>query len=144
MSSSDPTLHTVHMEGAASFNLPFPFPDRASVRVLTQSGLIDIRCNAGHEWMNAEMMVVEHPYYAVTDESSKFELSDIPPGTYQLVAWHEGWSTGSKSAYDVPTEHQVQRPVFKAPKTSEKTVNVLPNQVSVVTFSLSANSLNAK
>lgn len=26
MKSSDPTLHTIHMDGAATFNLPFPFP----------------------------------------------------------------------------------------------------------------------
>src|SRR5579862_5480520 len=28
MMSSDATLHTIHMDGAATFNLPFPFSDR--------------------------------------------------------------------------------------------------------------------
>ena len=28
MMSSDATLHTIHMDGAATFNLPFPFADR--------------------------------------------------------------------------------------------------------------------
>ncbi len=41
--------------------------------------------------MNAEMMVVSHPYYAVTDQDGRFELTDVPPGDYEVVAWHEGW-----------------------------------------------------
>src|SRR5271168_3196444 len=28
MKSSDATLHTIHMDGAASYNLPFPFPNQ--------------------------------------------------------------------------------------------------------------------
>lgn len=41
--------------------------------------------------MNAELMVVPHPNYVVTDESGRFELNDVPPGSYEIVAWHEGW-----------------------------------------------------
>jgi hypothetical protein len=37
--------------------------------------------------MNAEMMVIPHPYYTVTDESGKFEFTDGPLGTYQIVAY---------------------------------------------------------
>jgi len=29
--------------------------------------------------MNAEMLVVPHPYYTVTDESGRFQLTDVPP-----------------------------------------------------------------
>jgi hypothetical protein len=68
MQSSDATLHTIHMDGAASFNLPFPFVNRVTERTMSTPGLVHLRCNGGHVWMNAEMMVVPHPYYAVTDE----------------------------------------------------------------------------
>lgn len=139
MMSSDATLHTVHMDGAATLNLPFPFPDRAITRVMTQTGLVHIRCNGGHDWMNAEMMVVRHPYYAVTDESGRFQLSDVPPGTYQIVAWHEGWRVQSKTVYDFSTQHQVERPVFTDPKLFIRPVTVLPRQTSVVNFLLGAN-----
>jgi hypothetical protein len=88
MQSSDATLHTIHMEGAATFNLPFPFPNQVVSRTMSSPGLVHLRCNGGHVWMNAEMMVIPHPYYAVTDESGKFEFTDVPPGTYQIVAWH--------------------------------------------------------
>jgi len=138
MLSSDATLHTIHMDGAATFNLPFPFPGRVTSRTMPAAGLVHLRCNGGHVWMNAEMMVVEHPYYAVTDESGRFEFTDVPPGTYQIVAWHEGWGlAGKEQAYDVLTERSVQRPVFTDAKTWEKSVTVSGNQTSTVNFVIS-------
>jgi hypothetical protein len=138
MLSSDATLHTIHMDGAATFNLPFPFPNQISSRTMPAPGLVHLRCNGGHVWMNAEMMVVTHPYYAVTDETGRYEFTDVPPGTYQLVAWHEGWGlAGKEQAYDVLTQHSIQRPVFTEPKTWEKSVSVSGNQVSTVNFVIS-------
>lgn len=138
MLSSDATLHTIHMDGAATFNLPFPFPDRVTSRTMSTPGLVNLRCNGGHVWMNAEMFVVPHPYYAVTDESGRFEFTNVPPGTYQIVAWHEGWSLlGKEHAYDVLTERSVERPLFSEPKTWEKSVTVDANQASTVNFVIS-------
>ncbi len=111
LKSSDAVLHTVHMDGAATYNLPFPFTDRTITRNMPTAGLVNVRCNGGHSWMNAEILVVSHPYYAVTDESGKFELTDVPPGTYEIVAWHEGWKLDrEEAAFDVLTERKVRRP----------------------------------
>lgn len=138
MISSDATLHTVHMDGAASFNLPFPFPGRLTTRTMPTPGLVSLRCNGGHVWMNAEMMVVTHPYYAVTDESGRFQLTNIPAGTYEIVAWHEGWDlVGKEHSFDVLTEHSVERPVFSQPKAWEKSVSVPANGTSTVNFVIS-------
>ena len=135
MQSSDATLHTIHMDGAASFNLPFPFTNQVVSRTMSTPGLVNLHCNGGHVWMNAEMMVVPHPYYAVTDESGRFEFTDVPPGTYQIVAWHEGWGlAGKEQAYDVLTEKAVQRPIFTEPRTWEKSVTVNANGSSAVNF----------
>jgi Carboxypeptidase regulatory-like domain len=137
MQSSDATLHTIHMDGAASYNLPFPFANQATSRTMSRPGLVNLRCNGGHVWMNAEMMVVPHPYYAVTDESGRFEFTSVPPGTYEIVAWHEGWTlAGKEQAYDVLTEKAVQRPVFTEPKTWEKSVTVNANQPTTVNFAI--------
>jgi hypothetical protein len=138
MKSSDHVLHTIHMDGAASFNLPFPFVDQTVTRNMNTPGLVNLRCNGGHVWMNAEMMVVPHPYYAVTDESGNFELDGVPPGHYQLVAWHEGWHVmGRENALDVFTQQSVQRAVFSEPKTWERSVAVESGNTSSVDFTIS-------
>jgi len=138
MKSSDATLHTIHMDGAASYNLPFPFPNQTVSRDMQSPGLVNLKCNGGHVWMNAEMFVAPHPYYTVTDESGKFELTNIPPGQYVLVAWHEGWSVErQESTFDVLTEKRVQRPVFSEPKLLEKRLTVNPADTAVVNFVLS-------
>jgi plastocyanin len=38
-----------------------------------------------HPWMRAWVYVFDHPYFAVTDEKGRFEIKDVPPGTYRLV-----------------------------------------------------------
>jgi len=138
MKSSDHVLHTIHMDGAASFNLPFPFVDQTVTRNMDSAGLVNLRCNGGHVWMNAEMMVVQHPYYAVTDERGHFELDNVPPGRYQLVAWHEGWHVmGRENALDVFTQKSIQRVIFSQPKTWEESVVVEPNGQNSVNFAIS-------
>ena len=138
MKSSDATLHTVHMDGAATYNLPFPFTNKVISRTMQSPGLVNLRCNGGHVWMNAELFVAPHPYYAVTDESGKFELTGIPAGKYEIVAWHEGWGVARQEvAFDVLTERRVQRPIFSDPKTWEKEVIVNTGVKSIVNFVIS-------
>jgi hypothetical protein len=138
MKSSDAVLHTVHMDGAASFNVPFPFPDRVITRNMDTPGLVNLRCNGGHVWMNAEMMVVSHPYYAVTDLNGRFELTDVPPGDYEVVAWHEGWRVlGRENALDVFSQKTIQRAVFSEPRTWEQHVGVYAGGTTILSFVIS-------
>ena len=135
--SSDPVLHTVHMSGSADYNLPFVSAGQEISRPMTREGVVNLRCNAGHVWMNAEMMVAANPYYAVTDAEGNFELTDVPPGHYEIVAWHEGWRMiGEVPLYDVMTQVRVKRPMFSAPVTWSKSVTVSPHQTAEVHFTL--------
>jgi hypothetical protein len=137
MKSSDATLHTIHMDGAATYNLPFPFTNQPISRNMPNAGLVNLKCNGGHVWMNAELFVIPHPYYAVTDESGKFELTGVPPGDYEIVAWHEGWNVArNEGAFDVLTEKKVERPIFSDPRTWEKSVSVHPDVAATVNFVL--------
>jgi Polysaccharide lyase family 4, domain II len=121
MTSSDPVLHTVHMEGAATYNLPFPFPDRPISRPMSHAGMVTLKCNGGHLWMNALLMVADNPYYTVTDEKGKFELGGVPPGKYEIVAWHEGWHVvGQQASFDVSTSEKVDRPLFSERKPGRR------------------------
>ncbi len=42
-----------------------------------------------HPWMVAYWMVLDHPYFAVTDEKGNFEIKNVPAGTQKVVVWHE-------------------------------------------------------
>ncbi len=138
LKSSDPILHTVHMSGASDYNLPFPFANQTVSRTMNREGTVDLRCNAGHVWMNAEMLVVRHPYYAVTDEDGNFKLTNIPAGEYEIEAWHEGWKvTGQGTVYDVMTQMRVQRPVFSDPMEWTRKVTVPANGSADVKFIIS-------
>jgi|SRR5579863_31428 len=135
MTSSDPVLHTIHMEGAATYNLPFPFPDRPISRPMPHAGLVTLKCNGGHLWMNAVLFVVDNPYYTVTDEQGNFELGGVPPGKYEIVAWHEGWHVvGQQASFDVSTSAKVDRPLFSDPKTWQKEVAVDSHGTTEVNF----------
>jgi hypothetical protein len=55
-----------------------------------------VKCDI-HPWMSAYVHVVTHPYYDVTSAEAKegrkageYVLTDVPPGDYEVVAWHEG------------------------------------------------------
>jgi hypothetical protein len=43
-----------------------------------------------HPYMFSWGLVLENPYYAITPEDGKFEITDIPPGNYLLTVWHPG------------------------------------------------------
>jgi hypothetical protein len=139
--NSDPTLHTVHMSGSSDYNLPFTAAGQEITRPMNREGVVSLRCNAGHVWMNAEMIVAPHPYYAVTDEQGNFELSNVPPGDYEIVAWHEGWRVvGQSPLYDIATQMRVQRPVFSEPVMWSKPVTVPARGTAQVDFTLSEKS----
>jgi hypothetical protein len=59
-----------------------------SVFSIKRPGLVKFTC-AVHNWMNAYAWVLWHPYFAITEEDGRFELTDVPPGEYELVVWQE-------------------------------------------------------
>jgi hypothetical protein len=136
--SDDPVLHTVQMFGVATNNIPFPFQHQFIPVTLQRNGVIELKCNAGHVWMNANALVVKHPYYAVTDDHGAYKLSDVPPGEYEIVAWHEGWQVLSEAkVLDVGAQVEVKRPMYSSPVTWTKKVNVKPSEPTVVDFTIS-------
>ena len=48
---------------------------------------VQVRCDV-HPWMLAWVGVCSNPFFAVTDESGRFAISGLPPGSYELVAYH--------------------------------------------------------
>lgn len=52
-------------------------------------GLSRIFCNI-HPGMGAYVMVVNSPYFAVSDRAGNFTIPAVPPGTYRYYAWRAG------------------------------------------------------
>jgi len=42
-----------------------------------------------HPQKRAVLLVVDHPFAAVTDDSGAFEIADLPAGKYSFRVWHE-------------------------------------------------------
>lgn len=49
---------------------------------------IPVKCNM-HSWMLAYVNVVSHPFYAVSAADGTFTIKGLPPGEYEIEAWHE-------------------------------------------------------
>ena len=90
LKNSDPILHTAHAlfhDGQPQFNVGL-YPGRTSRKPLVAAGIVKVLCEV-HPWMNAYIVVTEHPYHAVTDAYGEYEITDVPPGNYRLKVWHE-------------------------------------------------------
>lgn len=93
IASDDPILHNTHPQNndtsATIYNIALPFKGFSVTKPLPSTPeLIRVKCDA-HEWMRAWIWEFDHPYYATTDADGHFEIKDVPPGTYTVVAWHE-------------------------------------------------------
>ena len=42
-----------------------------------------------HANMHCIVLVMENPFFAMTDANGNYTISNVPPGTYKLKAWHE-------------------------------------------------------
>ena len=86
VSNSDPVLHNTHgyYGRRTAFNLALPNQGQSIDVDLKRPGAVRVDCDA-HGWMEGWVYVVSNPYYAVTDDNGGFEITDVPPGKYQLV-----------------------------------------------------------
>ena len=56
--------------------------------VFDKAGRVDVFCSI-HANMHCIVLVCPNPYFAVADESGHYSITNVPPGKYQLKAWHE-------------------------------------------------------
>jgi hypothetical protein len=85
--NSDPMLHNTHgfYGRRTAFNIALPNQGQTIDVDLDRAGQVRIECDA-HGWMRGWVYVVDNPYYAVTGEGGMFEITDVPPGEYTLIA----------------------------------------------------------
>jgi plastocyanin len=113
--NADPTTHNIHPLPAnnrewnraeipgSKIEETFPRPEIA----------IPVKCNV-HPWMKGYVAVFRHPFFAVTGKDGNFDLSNVPPGTYTVQAWHEKLGTSTQQVTIGANETKTLDFVFKA------------------------------
>jgi len=88
--NSDPVLHNTHgfLDRLTVFNVAMPNLNQRIPKPLKRPGVVKVDCDA-HGWMLAWVYVADNPYYAMTRKDGTFSITNVPPGSYTLVAWQE-------------------------------------------------------
>jgi hypothetical protein len=98
--NSSPVTHNINWTGIKNpgGNVLLPAGKSHTIPDLVADRIpLKLSCNI-HPWMSAWVRVFDHPYFAVTDENGKFEITLAPAGKYHLVTWEEavGYGPGGK------------------------------------------------
>ena len=90
----DGILHNIHSysEKNPSFNKSQPKFKNEMETSFEHAELVKIKCDV-HGWMSANLVVVDHPYYAKTDDNGTYTLTEVPPGNYTVEFWQEKLGT---------------------------------------------------
>jgi plastocyanin len=79
--------HVYSFSEAKNFELPLYVGTPAKPVIFDKAGVVNLGCNI-HDWMSAYILVVDSPFFALTDKQGIAELN-LPDGpTYVLTAWH--------------------------------------------------------
>ncbi len=103
VTNSDSTNHNIHgfPKKNSQFNFSQAQKGMEKLVELTKAEDFPIKCDV-HNWMNAHAFVMTHPFFCVSDAEGKFEIKDVPPGTYDVEFWHE--TLGTKTVKGVKVE----------------------------------------
>ena len=66
------------------------------VQIFDKPGLVTLRCDI-HEHMRGLILVLNTPYFVMTDSDGHFRLSGLPAGRYTLKAWIDSRTTREKA-----------------------------------------------
>lgn len=93
VTNSDQTNHNIHaMPKSGGGNEEWNQSQGPGAPPITETfkrpEIVPIKCNQ-HPWMRAYVGVFKTPFFAVTKEDGSFEIKNVPPGKYTVVAWQE-------------------------------------------------------
>ena len=88
--TSDPINHNIHTYSFENdpINIMFLPGQDAYSQEMEEAEIIKVECDL-HDWMRAWIVVTPNAYSAVSGADGSFEIPNVPPGNYELTAWHE-------------------------------------------------------
>ena len=96
--NSDRIYHNVFsLSKTARFDLGRYAAGRSKSVRFDRPGIVRVFCDI-HSHMNAFILVFSHPFFAVTDEEGRYRIDNVPPGTYNVVAWSDRASFDTRPA----------------------------------------------
>ena len=94
--NSDRTYHNVFsLSKPKTFDLGRYAVGRSKSVRFDKPGVVRVFCEI-HSHMSAYILVFSHRYFAVTDESGRYRIENVPPGEYTIYAWHESMKEESR------------------------------------------------
>jgi plastocyanin len=91
ITNSDPTDHNIHPTPRKNneWNQSQLAGQGPIIRKFSKEEvMIQVKCNK-HPWMLAWVGVISHPFFAVSGADGSFAIKGLPPGEYEIEAWHE-------------------------------------------------------
>jgi plastocyanin len=87
--NSDKTFHNVFsLSRTRQFDLGRYPPGKTGAIRFDRPGFVPVFCDI-HSHMSAYILVFSHPFFTVSDEAGRYEIPNVPPGTYSLTLWSE-------------------------------------------------------
>jgi len=92
--NNDPTSHNIHgFSSQGDFNFTLLGKGLSNTIKLRKPELVlNVKCDL-HPWMKGAVGVFAHPFFRVTGPDGSFEMTGLPPGEYEIEAWHERFGT---------------------------------------------------
>jgi plastocyanin len=86
--NNDEVKHNVFSPDHEKYNLGTWPQGTVKEYTFTKQGVYTQLCNV-HPEMEAFIVALDTPYFALTDKDGNFEIKDVPPGDYTMKVWHE-------------------------------------------------------
>lgn len=87
--NSDPFVHRIISDSEAKrLRMEFAYEGAAMEVTFDKPGTVELWCD-DHKRMQTWVLVMDTPFFAITDEEGYYNIPNLPGGKYTVEVWHE-------------------------------------------------------